>query len=418
MNKVSLKIIAFPIAAAGLFLSLPSSSQALTLRLGEEQYAVPAATVTSWKGSFLVPSQTNLKPKPLSYKTYIAGYLGLPVKKEAETARTFQHDPAKIYAYIKGLAAKIDQQPQEPSLKIKNGKVEEFIPPEDGITVDVYTSSLAALTALADKKESSDLSVVTVAPEKSLAAMNDLGINELIAEGVSNFSGSPSNRRHNIAVGVNRMKGIIIKPGGEFSFNKYLGPVEAAQGYLPELVIRRDKGTVPELGGGLCQVSSTVFRAAMKAGLPITQRRNHAYAVKYYAPQGTDATIYPGVIDIRFMNDTPASILVWPEIKEGSNLVFNFYGTKDGREVKLGTPYQYDKKADGSMKATWERTITKNGKSESETFKSTYLPPALFHKEEKFVPATPAPTETTTTPVGNSTGESPPPVLEAPATQP
>jgi vancomycin resistance protein YoaR len=79
---------------------------------------------------------------------------------------------------------------------------------------------------------------------------------------------------------------------------------------LPELVIKKE-GTVPEFGGGLCQVSSTAFRAAMNGGLPITQRRNHAYAVQYYAPQGTDATIYPGVVDLKFINDTPGDILIW-----------------------------------------------------------------------------------------------------------
>jgi hypothetical protein len=165
---------------------------------------------------------------------------------------------------------------------------------------------------------------------------------------------------------------------------------------LPELVIRRDKGTVPELGGGLCQVSSTTFRAAMQAGLPITQRRNHSYAVQYYAPQGTDATIYPGVIDLKFTNDTPGSILVWPYFKDDNTLIFDFYGTKDSREVILDKPYSYDRKPDGSMKASWTRTVKKGGKENKETFRSVYLPPALFHKQEQFVnnPASPTPTQT------------------------
>ncbi len=128
----------------------------------------------------------------------------------------------------------------------------------------------------------------------------------------------------------------------------------------------------------------------MDAGLPITQRKNHSYAVQYYAPQGTDATIYPGVIDLKFLNDTPGSILVWPYLKDANTLVFDFYGTKDSREVKLGTPYQYDKKSDGSMKASWSRTVIKNGKSTTQTFSSIYQPPALFHKQEKFpTPASP-----------------------------
>src|SRR6185369_10179137 len=117
---------------------------------------------------------------------------------------------------------------------------------------------------------------------------------------VSNFKGSPKNRRHNITVGVEKMKGVIVPQGAEFSFNEHLGPVDGEHGFLPELVIKKN-GTVPEFGGGLCQVSSTTFRAAMTAGLPITQRRNHAYAVQYYSPQGTDATIYPGSADLKFI---------------------------------------------------------------------------------------------------------------------
>jgi vancomycin resistance protein YoaR len=144
---------------------------------------------------------------------------------------------------------------------------------------------------------------------------------------------------------------------------------------------------VPELGGGLCQVSSTAFRAAMQAGLPIVQRKNHAYAVKYYAPQGTDATIYPGVVDLKFKNDTPGHILVWAYLKDKDNLIFDFYGTKDDRKVTLEKPLQFDRKPDGSMKASWTREINKNGTTTSETFKSVYQSPDLFKVVESFIPA-------------------------------
>jgi vancomycin resistance protein YoaR len=144
------------------------------------------------------------------------------------------------------------------------------------------------------------------------------------------------------------------------------------------------------------------------------KQRNHAYAVKYYAPQGTDATIYPGVIDLKFINDTPASILIWPTLK-GDYLSFDFYGTKDERKVSLSTPVQFDKKADGSMKATWERSVTKDGKTKTDVFKSTYQPPALFHKEEKFIPAAPEnpttdPNNPSTTPTTTPTTTTPAPV--------
>ncbi len=260
--------------------------------------------------------------------------------------------------------------------------------------------------------------VVDIAqPRTQLGELNNLGINELISRGESHFNNSPGNRRHNIEVGVSKFKGVIIKPGQEFSFNKYLGPVEADQGFLPELVIKGGEGTIPELGGGLCQVSSTAYRAAMYAGLPITQRRNHSYAVQYYAPQGTDATIYPGVVDLKFVNDTPSSILVWPYFPDKNTLIYDFYGTNDGRQVAINNPVQFDRQSNGALKASWTRTVVKNGISDTKTFNSNYQPPALFHKTETFVAnpgsnITPPPT---TPPAGGTT---PPITVPPPTTQP
>jgi vancomycin resistance protein YoaR len=173
----------------------------------------------------------------------------------------------------------------------------------------------------------------------------------------------------------------MIKPGEEFSFNKFLGEVDGVNGFLPELVIKAE-GIVPEFGGGLCQVSSTAFRAAMNGGLPITERRNHSFAVVYYAPQGTDATIYPGYTDLRFMNNLPSNLLVWTRI-EGSKLYFEYYGTKDNRTVAFEGPYQYDKKTDGSMKATWTRHVTLRDETTTQTFQSNYVSPLLFQPKPK-----------------------------------
>ncbi|MBX4191736.1 MAG: VanW family protein, partial [Candidatus Doudnabacteria bacterium] len=140
--------------------------------------------------------------------------------------------------------------------------------------------------------------------------------------------------------------------------------------------------------------SSTAFRAAMNAGLPITARRNHSYAVQYYAPQGTDATIYPGVQDMKFLNDTPGAILVKTKI-DGTKLSFEFYGTKDDRTVAFEGPVQYDRQSNGALKATWTRHVTKNGDKVTQVFNSVYQPPALFHKQEQ--KSTPNPETTPTT---------------------
>ncbi len=163
------------------------------------------------------------------------------------------------------------------------------------------------------------------------------GIKELVAIGGSDFSGSPGNRVHNIHTGANRFNGVFIPKGEVFSFNTNLGEVSARTGYRKELVIKGDK-TVPDYGGGLCQVSTTAFRTALLSGLEIVERWPHAYAVNYYTPWGSDATIYLGGKDLKFKNDTPGAILMQTRI-EGANLYFHFYGTKDNREVALFGPY-------------------------------------------------------------------------------
>ncbi len=163
-----------------------------------------------------------------------------------------------------------------------------------------------------------------------------LGIKELIGVGHTNFAGSPAGRRFNIQVGMNKLNGIIVKPGATFSFNSHLGRVDSTTGYKMALVIKA-KGTIPEYGGGLCQDSSTFYKAALRTGLPIVERANHSYAVSYYARvdgYGLDATIYPGVHDLKFTNDTPAAFLIQTEVTK-NNAYVKIYGTSDGRKVIL-----------------------------------------------------------------------------------
>jgi vancomycin resistance protein YoaR len=371
---------------------LPTRS--LTFTYGEQTFPVPAQTLASWKGANFLAKRSQLARPAQSVQDFIDLFLG-KTPSEINNLTSFHYKANLIYDYVKTLAGKIDATSTEPALTIQENRAVEFIPPQTGRKTDLFQSTLDALKALEQDQPVTALAVIETAPHASLAQQNNFGINELIAQGTSNYSGSPKNRIHNIQVGVEKMKGIIIQRGEEFSFNKYLGPVDGQHGFLPELVIKKS-GTVPEFGGGLCQVSSTTFRAAMAAGLPITQRRNHAYAVSYYAPQGTDATIYPGVVDLKFVNDTPGAILVWPYLKDKNILVFDFYGTKDSRQVTLEKPLQWDRKADGSMKASWTREVFQNGTTTTDTFKSVYQSPALFHKTEEF--AKPTTTAATLTP--------------------
>ena len=371
--------------AKAVFASAPNGSFSFTYN--GQTFNVSADTLASWQTP---QTKLNLNSGSTNFWEPLLNILGRGLTAQNSTASN-SYNLGSIYNYIQNLSSQIDVSAQEPVLVIQNNRVTQFTLPQAGTQVSVFQSSLAAFQALETGKNSSELVANQIPPQTSLSQTNSLGINQLIGEGVSNFAGSPNNRRHNIAAGIEKFKGLLIAPGATFSFDNNLGPVTADAGFLPELVI--DNGTtLPELGGGLCQVSTTTFRAAMAAGLPITDRRNHAYPVSYYSPQGTDATIYPGSADLKFINNTPGTILIWPYEKDKNTLVFDFYGTDDGRKVTLEKPVVYDRKTDGSMKAIWTRLITSTGgQTATSTFYSNYQSPALFHKTETFVSATGTP---------------------------
>lgn len=299
-------------------------------------------------------------------------------------------DKEKIKDYFVSLVPQINRAPVNAQLEFKNGKVDVFSLDHDGISLQMEKSmeEIEKNVFIPDNyKDNSEkeieIQLITenIKPEITIESIDNMGITSLLATGESNFSGSPKNRKHNIAVGAGKFHGILIGPGDEFSFVEVLGNVGPKEGYLPELVIKNG-ATIPEYGGGLCQVSTTAFRAAVKAGLEITERKNHAYPVKYYDPQGADATIYPPHPDLRFRNNTPAYILIQTRV-EGNNLYFDFYGSSDGRKVELVGPVVYDKKSDGSMKAVWtQKVFNKDGNLQFEKkFYSVYKSPALYpHK--------------------------------------
>mgnify|MGYP001613535693 CR=1 FL=1 len=153
--------------------------------------------------------------------------------------------------------------------------------------------------------------------------------------------------------------------------------MEGSTGYLAELVIKGDK-LVYEYGGGVCQVSTTMFRAAMASGLPIIERHPHSLPVRYYNPQGYDATVYPGVADLQFLNDTSAPVLIQSYV-QGTAISYRIFGALDGRTVAINGPYQYDAQPDGSLKAVISRTVTYPDLTEKkQSFYSNYKSPSLF----------------------------------------
>ncbi len=222
--------------------------------------------------------------------------------------------------------------------------VKKFTPPQVGITIqeDKFTPILqSAMTSLENSAQTSaDLPIpITVQnPQHTLAETNTLGITQRIGFGESRYLHSIPGRIHNVALTAERVNNTIVKPGEEFSFNKTLGDVSAATGFAPAYVIRNGRTELGD-GGGVCQVSTTLFRALLNGGLPITKRHAHSYRVSYYelnSKPGVDATVYGGDVDLRFINDTGHDILIHTQT-DSKNLYMKveLYGTSDGRTAEI-----------------------------------------------------------------------------------
>lgn len=252
-------------------------------------------------------------------------------------------DPVAVEDRLAGIAEEVDQPAKQGRFRFVDGKIEQFEDGQQGKVLDIPASiDLIAQRVL--QEQGSDVTLyVRVDDDAAVSPDNiaDLGIKELLGTGHSNMGGSPYNRRLNIARGAELLNGLLIPPDKEFSLLDHLKPFTVDNGYYAELVIKGNQ-TLPEIGGGLCQIGTTTFRASMTSGLDITERRNHSYAVSYYFDDannlpGTDATIYDPAPDMKFKNDTGHWLLFETRI-DGNDLYFSFYGTHDGRKAHFTAP--------------------------------------------------------------------------------
>jgi vancomycin resistance protein YoaR len=257
-------------------------------------------------------------------------------------------DTDEILATIDTWKTEIDREPQDAVFEYnpETLTVAKFVPPRDGLVLDtaqtLYLIQNSIDTLANPNRESAvinhSLPLATKPPDKTLADTNDLGISERIGFGESEYDHSIPNRIHNVKITTDRISNTIVPPGAEFSFNKTLGEVSARTGYRSAYVIRNGRTELGD-GGGVCQVSTTLFRAVLNAGLPVTRRLPHSYRVSYYeldSKPGIDATVYSGDVDLRFINDTNHHILVHGEA-DSNNLYmyFEIYGTSDGRTTQI-----------------------------------------------------------------------------------
>lgn len=220
-----------------------------------------------------------------------------------------------------------------------------------------------------------------------------LGIIELVHSDASYFFGSRRERVQNIRTAAARFHGLLVPPWATFSMGDNIGDISLESGFVEALIISGGR-TIRGIGGGVCQVSTTLFRTAFFGGFPIVERHPHAYRISFYERNaanridtrlsGLDAAVFFPLADLKFTNDTPYWLLMETHFDPAGILTWHFYSTDDGRQVEwsttgitnvveapeplyienpdlpAGTIRQVDWEADGAD-VTVSRTVTRNG---------------------------------------------------------
>ena len=208
---------------------------------------------------------------------------------------------------------------------------------QSGWTVNRAVTAQRLLLALRSGSSEVQVDMRLTPPERTVQALRAAGVLRHVASGTSRFAGSPAFRVHNIRVGSARLSGWLLGAGEVFDFNRALGRVSAARGFVPGYVISGDRLSLED-GGGVCQVSTTLFRAAYTVGLEMVERHAHSHQVSYYDPPGFEATVYAPNLNFRFRNDTGGALLIqasW-DLK-AQTLRFDLFGAVR-RDVTVSAP--------------------------------------------------------------------------------
>lgn len=261
-----------------------------------------------------------------------------------------QPDRSMLKPYLENIARQTDRAEENARFIFNEESAQlELI---RSATIGYKLDSLGTLdeidSAIAAGQGSAYLRLVVTEPEVTDAATAaQLGITQQVSSQITYFYGSNASRLQNIQAASANFHGVLVAPGETFSMGKYLGDISLDNGYAEALIIYGGR-TIKGVGGGVCQVSTTLFRAAFFGGYPINQRSAHAYRVSYYEQRadgsidpllaGFDATVYFPLVDFKFTNDTPHWLLMETYFNgPARTLTWKFYSTSDGRAVTYDT---------------------------------------------------------------------------------
>jgi len=302
----------------------------------------------------LVLTASDSEDDPISWTITpeeLAAMLAISKREGADGQTTYQIalNETLFGEYLDELAPELSIEPVNARFIINDDTLElELIEPAViGRDLDVGASISQADQILQSGEHEARLQFEMIQP----GATDDmtgqsLGVVEQVHSETSYFYGSDPERVQNIETAAAQFHGLLIPPGETFSMGAALGDISLENGYAEALIIYGGQ-TIQGVGGGVCQVSTTLFRAAFNAGFPIVERHAHAYRVGYYEMKrdgskdpnlaGLDATVYFPLVDFKFTNDTEYWLLMETYMGSYDSLTWKFYSTKDGREISWQT---------------------------------------------------------------------------------
>jgi len=292
-----------------------------------------------------VPGEVEDDPGPWRYSTEDLAEMLTIERVTTPEGATYQVglDTDELRQFLVEIAPSLDKQASNARFIFNDDtrELEVIQPAVIGQSVDIEATIQAINEGLIAGEHKINLDLDYAMPEiTDDMTATDLGITELVHSEVSYFRGSDSSRIQNIDTASSRFHGVLVAPGETFSMAEMIGDVSLDTGYAEAWIIYGDR-TIKGVGGGVCQVSTTLFRTVFFSGFPVVERYPHAYRVYYYEQTysghdaslaGLDATVYVPLVDFKFTNDTPYWLLM--ETYMGNNwLQWKFYSTSDGRSV-------------------------------------------------------------------------------------
>jgi vancomycin resistance protein YoaR len=361
----------------------------------------PAATQSADLEPLATEANAVLRPLALQYTPLGTTKNFTRTLNTAEVANLFfvtrdglRVDSKAVAEVLKRVANAYDREPLNARYE-RAGSALNKRSSRDGYKLDVSVArKLLSEEVLRPEATSVLLPVIVSKPQILDSALPQTRDLQVLASATTRYGGSSRERVTNAAIAARKLDGYVVPAGDEFSFNEAVGPIEESTGFVSGLVISGGR-TVKGVGGGVCQASTTTFNALYKAGLPVTERNQHSYRVRYYDDVfGLDAAVYYGALDLRFRNDTPGPILVRAS-SAGASMTVQVYGVKDGRQVSISktrvlstTPapapaYEYvsslpagsRKQVDWAvtgMRTTATRTVTKGETRVNDTIFNNY----------------------------------------------